>query len=108
MQGDSGGPLITQRKDKLYELVGIVSWGKKCRLIFFRSHFSIFFFQLRFSLFLKVTDVLDQIIQAFTHESRDTWIGLEPMHETVVSAQTEMENKSQKRFALSHFTDFPR
>lgn len=26
-QGDSGGPLIAERDDKLYELVGIVSWG---------------------------------------------------------------------------------
>lgn len=28
LQGDSGGPLIAQRDDKLYELVGVVSWGK--------------------------------------------------------------------------------
>lgn len=27
MQGDSGGPLITVRKDKRYELIGVVSWG---------------------------------------------------------------------------------
>ncbi|XP_031619926.1 transmembrane protease serine 9-like [Contarinia nasturtii] len=29
-QGDSGGPLIAARPDKLYELVGVVSWGNGC------------------------------------------------------------------------------
>ncbi|KAI8421002.1 hypothetical protein MSG28_008135 [Choristoneura fumiferana] len=28
--GDSGGPLITQRSDKRYELIGVVSWGNGC------------------------------------------------------------------------------
>lgn len=32
-QGDSGGPLVAQRDDKLYELVGVVSWGN--------SHFNV-------------------------------------------------------------------
>ncbi|KAF7386177.1 hypothetical protein HZH68_013309 [Vespula germanica] len=29
-QGDSGGPLITEREDKRYEIIGIVSWGNGC------------------------------------------------------------------------------
>ncbi|XP_044728473.1 trypsin-1-like [Chrysoperla carnea] len=29
-QGDSGGPLITEKEDKRYELIGIVSWGNGC------------------------------------------------------------------------------
>ncbi|XP_076275409.1 venom protease-like [Rhynchophorus ferrugineus] len=29
-QGDSGGPLIIERKDKRYELIGVVSWGNGC------------------------------------------------------------------------------
>ncbi|XP_069702856.1 trypsin-1-like [Periplaneta americana] len=29
-QGDSGGPLATERDDKKFELIGIVSWGNGC------------------------------------------------------------------------------
>ncbi|XP_015172523.1 PREDICTED: transmembrane protease serine 9-like [Polistes dominula] len=29
-QGDSGGPLITEREDKRYEIIGIISWGNGC------------------------------------------------------------------------------
>lgn len=53
-QGDSGGPLIAQRDDKLYELVGIVSWGEKylnAKCCLCSNHLFVFFLLFSFPFF---------------------------------------------------------